>query len=52
MTFIDSAGLRVLLLMAQHSLQSGGRLCLLRGSAPADQVIEMAGVERLLPLAD
>ena len=51
-TFIDSAGLRVLLLMAKHSLQNGGRLCLLRGSEPVDRVIEVGGVESSLPLAD
>jgi anti-sigma B factor antagonist len=31
-TFIDSAGLGVLLLMTKHSLRNGGRLCLVRGS--------------------
>ena len=51
-TFIDSAGLRVLLLMAKQSLRNGGRLRLLRGSAPVEQAIEVAGAEDLLPLAD
>jgi anti-sigma B factor antagonist len=51
-TFIDSTGLRALLLMAKHSLRNGGRLCLLRGSDPVDRAIEVGGVERLLPLAD
>jgi anti-sigma B factor antagonist len=51
-TFIDSTGLRVLLLMAKHSLSHGGRLCLLRGSAVVDQAIESNGLEPMLPLAD
>ena len=51
-TFIDSAGLRVLLSMARHSLRNGGRLCLLRGSSPVDRAIGVAGVEDSLPLAD
>lgn len=51
-TFIDLAGLRVLLLMAKHSLRSGGRLCLLRGSEPVDRAVEVGGVASSLPLAD
>jgi anti-anti-sigma factor len=51
-TFIDSAGLRLLLLMAKHSLRNGGRLCLLRGSEPVDRAVDAGGVEHLLPLAD
>jgi stage II sporulation protein AA (anti-sigma F factor antagonist) len=50
--FIDSAGLRVLLLMAKHSSRNGGRLCLLRGSDPVDRAVEVGGVAGLLPLAD
>ena len=50
--FVDSSGLRVLLLTAKQSLRNGGRLRLLRGSAPVDQAIEVAGVEASLPLAD
>jgi anti-anti-sigma factor len=51
-SFIDSAGLRVLLLTAKQSLRNGGRLSLLRGSAPVEQAIDVAGVERWLPLVD
>ena len=50
--FIDSSGLRALLLMAKHSLRNGGRLCLLRGSDPVDRAIEAGGVASFLPLAD
>jgi stage II sporulation protein AA (anti-sigma F factor antagonist) len=49
-SFIDSAGLRVVLLMAKHSLRNGGRLHLVRGSAPLERAIQGSGVEEhLLP---
>jgi stage II sporulation protein AA (anti-sigma F factor antagonist) len=48
-SFIDSAGLRVVLLMASHSLRNGGRLRLLRGSGPLERAIQGSGVEHLLP---
>jgi anti-anti-sigma factor len=48
-SFLDSAGLRMVLMMARHSLRNGGRLRLLRGSAPVEHVIEGSGVRHLLP---
>jgi anti-anti-sigma factor len=48
-SFIDSSGLRVVLLMAKQSLRNGGRVRLLRGSAPVERAIEGSGVEHLLP---
>jgi anti-anti-sigma factor len=48
-SFIDSAGLRVVLLMARHSRRNGGRLRLVRGSGPIERAIEGSGVEHLLP---
>jgi anti-anti-sigma factor len=48
-SFIDSSGLRVMLLMAKQSLRNGGRLRLLRGSAPVERAIAGGGVEHLLP---
>jgi anti-anti-sigma factor len=48
-TFVDSAGLRVVLLMAKHSLRNGGRLRLLRGSASVERVINGSDVRHLLP---
>jgi anti-anti-sigma factor len=48
-SFLDSAGLRVVLLMARQSLRNGGRLRLLRGSAPVDRVIDGSGMRHLLP---
>jgi anti-sigma B factor antagonist len=50
-SFVDLAGLRVVLLVARQSLRNEGRLRLLRGSAPVERVIETSGVEDLLPLA-
>jgi anti-anti-sigma factor len=48
-SFIDSAGLRVVLLMARQSLRNGGRLRLLRGSAPVERVIDGSSMRHLLP---
>ena len=48
-TFLDSAGLRLVLMMARQSLRNGGRLRLLRGSAPVEHVIELSEVRHLLP---
>ena len=48
-TFVDSAGLRLVLLMAKQSLRNGGRLRLLRGSVPVERVIQGSGVRHLLP---
>lgn len=50
--FIDSAGLRVLLLMASHSLVNGDCLRLLRGSAVVDRAIEWGVVDGSLPFDD
>jgi anti-anti-sigma factor len=48
-SFLDSAGLRMVLLMARQSLRNGGRLRLLRGSAPVERVIDGSGMRHLLP---
>jgi anti-anti-sigma factor len=48
-SFLDSAGLRVVLLMARQSLRNGGRLRLLRGSAPVERVVDESGMRHLLP---
>jgi anti-anti-sigma factor len=48
-SFLDSAGLRMVLMMARESLRNGGRLRLLRGSAPVEHVIEGSGMRNLLP---
>jgi anti-anti-sigma factor len=51
-SFIDSSGLRVLLLMARQSLRNGGRLRVLRGSAPLERALEGTGLGHLLPFGD
>jgi anti-anti-sigma factor len=51
-TFIDSVGLRVLISAAALSHTSRRELIMLRASAQVKQVIEISGVEDLLPLAD
>jgi anti-sigma B factor antagonist len=51
-TFIDPAGVRVLLVTARRSLRTGGGFCLLRGSDEVDRAIAAAGLEESLPLAD
>jgi anti-anti-sigma factor len=51
-SFIDSTGLRVLLLAAKQSLRNGGRLRVLRGSAPLERALEGTGLGHLLPLSD
>jgi anti-anti-sigma factor len=50
--FIDSIGLRVLLLIAKQAHRNGVLLSMMRGSSPVERVIEASGVERLLALAD
>lgn len=50
--FIDSTGLRVLLMAAKLSGMNGSQLRILRGSSPVRHVIETSGVKDLLPLAD
>jgi anti-anti-sigma factor len=49
-SFIDSAALRVLLLMARQSLRNGGRLRMVPGSPPVELAIEATGLEHSLPL--
>ncbi len=51
-TFIDSAGVRVLAVTARRSLRTDGGFCLLRGSDEVDRAIVTAGLQESLPLAD
>jgi anti-anti-sigma factor len=48
--FIDSAGLRSVLRIANHSLRDGGRLRMRNASAPVQEAIAWGGLERKLPL--
>jgi anti-sigma B factor antagonist len=50
--FIDSAALRILLLMAKHSLRNEAGLRILRGSAPLERAIEASGLQHSLPLVE
>jgi anti-anti-sigma factor len=50
--FIDSIGLRVLLLIAKKARRNGVLLSMLRGSPPVERVIEASGVEGLLVFVD
>jgi anti-sigma B factor antagonist len=51
-SFIDSAGLRVLAVIARLSRRNGERLRMLPGSPPVELAIEATGLERPLPLLD
>jgi anti-sigma B factor antagonist len=50
--FIDTIGVRVLLLIAKQARRNGVLLSMLRGSPPVERVIEATGVEGLLALVD
>jgi anti-sigma B factor antagonist len=50
--FIDTVGLKVLLLIAKQARRNGVLLSRLRGSPPVERLIEKSGVERLLALVD
>lgn len=48
--FIDSSGLRILIVAAQSSRRDGDRLCIRCGPSSVRRMIELTGIERLLPL--
>ena len=50
-SFIDSTGLRVLLLAAKLATANGKPLSMVRITEPVREVIALSGVERSLPLA-
>jgi anti-sigma B factor antagonist len=50
--FLDASGIRLLLNLNRRSLENGRRLRIRRATAPQVQrVLELTGVDRLLPLA-
>jgi anti-anti-sigma factor len=52
LTFIDSSGVRALI-MADQSARAGGRRCIVvRGPDRVNQVLEMTGVARQIELVD
>jgi anti-anti-sigma factor len=52
LSFIDSCGLRLLVLATAHSQANGDRLRMLRGSAPVERVIQVSGLHGSLPFID
>lgn len=52
LSFIDSTGLRLLVVAAERSRKAGNRLRLLRGSEPVERMLEVSGLQRSLPFVD
>lgn len=50
--FMDSTGVRLLITAHARSRADANRLVLLRGPAVVQRVLELSGVETLLPFAD
>ena len=52
LTFIDSAGLRLLVFATAHSRDNGDRLRMLHGSEAVEGVIKLSGLDQMLPFFD
>ena len=52
LTFMDSTGVRLVVNAHTRSRAEGHRLTLLRGQAAVQRVMELSGVDALLPFAD
>ena len=52
LTFIDSSGLRALIMADQRVREEGGHLVVVRGSDRVNQVLEMTGVAGHIELVD
>jgi anti-sigma B factor antagonist len=52
LTFIDSSGLRALIMADQRVRAGGGRFIVVRGSDRVNQVMEMTGVAQHIELVD
>jgi anti-sigma B factor antagonist len=52
LTFIDSSGLRAVIMADRRVRADGGRLVVVRGPARVNQVLEMTGVARQIELVD
>lgn len=52
LTFIDSSGLRALIMADQRVRAEGGRFIVVRGSDQVNQVLEMTGVAQRIELID
>jgi anti-anti-sigma factor len=52
LTFIDSSGLRALIMADQQVRAEGGRFVVVRGPQRVNEVLEMTGVARQIELVD
>ena len=52
LTFIDSSGLRALIMADERVRAEGGRIIVVRGPARVNEVLEVTGVARRLELVD
>jgi anti-sigma B factor antagonist len=52
LTFMDSTGVRLMLNAHARSRANANRLTMLRGGAAVQRVLELCGVDQLLPFAD
>jgi anti-anti-sigma factor len=52
LTFMDSTGVRLMLSASARSRADANRLTMLRGGAAVQRVLELCGVDHLLPFAD
>jgi anti-anti-sigma factor len=52
LTFIDSSGLRALIMAEQSVSAEGGRFVVVRGPDRVNEVLEMTGVARQIELVD
>lgn len=52
LTFMDSTGLRLLVNANTRSRSNGSRLILLRGGPAVQRVMQLSGIDGLLPFAD
>ncbi len=52
LTFIDSSGLRALIMADQRVREEGGRFVVVRGPDRVNQVLEMTGVSKQIELVD
>ena len=52
LTFIDSSGLRALVIADQEARAAGGRCVVVRGSEQVGQVLELTGIGERLELVD
>ncbi|MFZ0385865.1 MAG: STAS domain-containing protein [Solirubrobacteraceae bacterium] len=51
LSFIDVAGLRLLLSLAQRARSDGWRLSLIQGSGPVQRLFTLTGTDRRLPFS-